>query len=55
MERAQLIFDKVKDGRPGVVELGFDVPRHMFTVEPPDEAATGQREVGEGGWPDNDQ
>ena len=50
VERAQAIIDKVKDGRPGTVDLGFDVERHMFTLEPPDEAATGQREIGGGGY-----
>lgn len=53
VERAQAIVDKVKDGRPGTVELGFDTERHMFTLEPPDEAATGQREFGSGGYSDD--
>lgn len=46
VERAKIIVDKAKDGPPGVIDLGWDTVRNVFTVESPDEAATGQREIG---------
>ena len=50
IERARIYVDKAKDGPTGVIEAGWDVERHVFTMEPPDDAEHGQREMGEGGW-----
>lgn len=51
IERAVVLLDKLKEGKAGTVDLGFDTERHMFTLESPSEARTGQREIGDGGWP----
>ena len=48
VERAQIVVDKAKDGRPGVIHVGWDAIRNQYTLEPPDEASTGQRELQSG-------
>lgn len=48
VETAHVIVDKAKDGAPGIIDLGWDTSRSLFTVEPPSEAATGQRPIDAG-------
>ena len=50
VERAKIIIDKSKDGKVGVIDLGWDTRRHLFTRESPDEADHGQTEIGGGGY-----
>ena len=50
VERALVLVEKAKDGEPGTIELGWDRIRALFTLEPPDDADRGQREIGDGGY-----
>ena len=50
IERAKVIVDKAKDGKTGAIDLGWDTVRQLFTLEPPDDADRGQRELGDGGY-----
>lgn len=53
IERAKVLVGKSKDGDAGTIDIGWDTQRHIFTLESPDDASHGQREVGDGGWSRN--